>query len=706
MLRKTLIFVLPAIFAPSALADVETAAWSGPNQFIYEISHMPDLDQRRDAASGIPGLPGKGGMYCVPTSTVNMMAYIANHGFPGVMPGPGFWQGSSKYNDATAAIDLMGAFMGTSATGGTGGNGWYTGAWVWLLPSGKFVTNLYGASGTYSPTQASMTQTAMNGAIVSFAYGRYKKVGTYLGLPLLDRDGGHAVTLSRSMASGAARKIFCRDPADPNDGMLWDQSWFGDRMLDAQDQVVATGPSIYQIKKMTALNYDAGNSKHAYIDGYLAIRPKSGYSFKPGSSGGGWTFQLFSPFTLKGHPLPSEAVVDITSEIVDAVIGPDWNKVYALVSADGSVKKLTEVDLLTGDQKVLLDVVGAKAIQFGRHRDVHVLTSTKLLHFDLGDEIKPAEFNLPYPCDAISYDDEADQVIALSVGAQKVLKIDQGIWGDPHVFSIPSAVPMSGDGSVIVNPVDGKVYFWTDKTPTLFKLDVAVTGGVIVDAIQLPAVQSPTSFEFDDQGHLFAVENGRTTEFAPSGEKWVVAADQPWAAYVTGERFKVFRSRTNWTPDMDEVGPQHVDPSELDDLVDGEFIPDCDTDAANTEYGQGKAGTNGVPRLTSTDLPYVGATSAIRLENALPGAIPTLVLGVQAVSLPFDGGTLLASPNIVLTLPAPVAPDGTLTISGKIPADPGLCGVDIFHQFLIPDPAATGFYKLALTNGLRRTLGS
>lgn len=286
------------------------------------------------------------------------------------------------------------------------------------------------------------------------------------------------------------------------------------------------------------------------------------------------------------------------------------------------------------------------------------------------------------------------------------MKIKQGLSGDPHVISIPSSVPMSGDGSVIINPVDGKVWVKSDKSPALFELDVAPTGEVTAKGLLLPAVQFPTSFDFDDQGHLFAVENGKTTEFEKQGDKWLVAADQPWGAYSVGESFKVLRSRTNWVPEMDEPKVQHVDPSELDDLVDGEFIPDCDESAANAEYGQGKAGSTGVPHLFSDDLPYLGVTSGFTVENARPGAIPTLILGVQGVSLPFDGGLLLASPQIVLTLPVPIAADGTLTVKGKIPADPSLCGVSIFHQVLIPDPAASGYYKLALTNGLKRTLGS
>ena len=73
---------------PDASADVITSYWHSATNFGYEISNMPDLDQRRTPASGIIGLPGGGNMYCVPTSAMNMVLYAANHGFPEINPGP------------------------------------------------------------------------------------------------------------------------------------------------------------------------------------------------------------------------------------------------------------------------------------------------------------------------------------------------------------------------------------------------------------------------------------------------------------------------------------------------------------------------------------------------------------------------------------------------------------------------------------------
>jgi hypothetical protein len=39
--------------------------------FNYSVANMFDFDQRWDA------LPGNGGMYCVPTSMINLMAFLS-----------------------------------------------------------------------------------------------------------------------------------------------------------------------------------------------------------------------------------------------------------------------------------------------------------------------------------------------------------------------------------------------------------------------------------------------------------------------------------------------------------------------------------------------------------------------------------------------------------------------------------------------------
>lgn len=127
--------------------------------------------------------------------------------------------------------------------------------------------------------------------------------------------------------------------------------------------------------------------------------------------------------------------------------------------------------------------------------------------------------------------------------------------------------------------------------------------------------------------------------------------------------------------------------------------------ATNASYGTGKPGTNGVPVLNALAAPILGETSTVRLENALPGALPLLFLGVTQQNIPFDGGALLTEATWVLALPFPILADGTLPLTGTLPADPALCGFKLYHQVMFADPGAAGYYKLAQTAGLVRTFG-
>lgn len=134
------------------------------------------------------------------------------------------------------------------------------------------------------------------------------------------------------------------------------------------------------------------------------------------------------------------------------------------------------------------------------------------------------------------------------------------------------------------------------------------------------------------------------------------------------------------------------------------FCP-CTNAAHSADYGAGKPGLTGTPTLTAFGAPLLGQKSGFTLANALPGAPAFLFLGLATASVPFDEGTLLVQNPIVSALPA-VPPSGSMNIFAPIPDDTALCGLTLYHQVMVVDPAATGFYHTAQTAGLERTFGS
>jgi hypothetical protein len=131
----------------------------------------------------------------------------------------------------------------------------------------------------------------------------------------------------------------------------------------------------------------------------------------------------------------------------------------------------------------------------------------------------------------------------------------------------------------------------------------------------------------------------------------------------------------------------------------------CSNEAQSSTYGQGKAGTFGVPTLDSIAPPVLGQQTGIQMKEALPGATPVLFFGFTSVEIPFGGGRLLVDPDLVLFLPAPIAADGSFALPWLMPADPTLCGVSVFYQMMFMDPGAAGPLHAAMTNGLNHVIG-
>ncbi|HKY90153.1 MAG TPA: hypothetical protein VJM11_03900 [Nevskiaceae bacterium] len=102
--------------------------------YVYRRCGVPDFDQKR-----LGDLPDDGAVHCVPTSTINWMAYIADRGLGLVKPGPGLTDSTpsaSQYDAISDAIQDLGVLMNVSvANGGTNAGNWQTGTREWLAQS-------------------------------------------------------------------------------------------------------------------------------------------------------------------------------------------------------------------------------------------------------------------------------------------------------------------------------------------------------------------------------------------------------------------------------------------------------------------------------------------------------------------------------------------------------------------------------------------
>jgi hypothetical protein len=570
----------------STRADVINAAWSSSTQFIYEVNHMPDLDQRREFAPGIVGLPGDGGMYCVPTSVVNLFAYAANHGFPLTAPGPGWWQLPNRYNDASEAIATLGVLMSTDPNDGTGGNGAIFGTSIWLAANGNILTaDYHHASGSYSPTINSLGWAGVNGGIVAFCYGRYDVLGVEGNTVIVgDRNGGHCVTLANVARSGSSMVIASRDPADDPDSDEWDfkrtQSLFGDNVYDVTN-VNAFHLNPLWSRTMTALNWDPNNhdGRIRLIDSYLVIKPRFGITFV-NTGGPDSVLELLFPEGWFNPPPATQFNWGQNTALLDAILAPDDDCFFVI--AEGAIGQPNLLQLFDIDTQIATEIMpipNATGLLLGRKRQIYILAGDRVHCLDTTiEEPELVTIEPPFPIADIAFDDRTDQLVALSTESQLVMVYGESLQEDPMTFELPGIAELSGDGSVVVSPLDGRIWMVSEANDLVYGFLPDANGEPPLVIVNNPSIQDPTDVSVTDDNHVLVTTEGQIIELEKiTDTAWRPVLDSSFAGIEVGERFQIARSRTNFNPQDHPMEQwRNVDPDELAQI--GTYVADCPGD--------------------------------------------------------------------------------------------------------------------------------
>jgi hypothetical protein len=143
--------------------------------------------------------------------------------------------------------------------------------------------------------------------------------------------------------------------------------------------------------------------------------------------------------------------------------------------------------------------------------------------------------------------------------------------------------------------------------------------------------------------------------------------------------------------DADGVGGFTLDDVEV-------YAVDITPCPGHTSYSAGSTGSAGVPELVSVGgRPDPGNRSfGIALTKAKASSLAATVFGTAKGSIPFAGGTLAVSPQVVLLHLTTAS--GTADLGLAVPNSAALRGLSLFAQSLVQDSAAVG--GVALSNAI------
>ena len=556
------------LLVTAARADIEVS-YGGPEQYVYRVTHVPDLDQKRST------LPNGGTLHCVPTSSINWAAYFANHGLPALPPGPGYWGYQFLYDEATAAILALGSAMLTGPPGGTDTNFAHLGLTAWLSLAGdNFIVLSFISDDDWSPTVHDANSLAMGGSYVILGVGWYGEATPQL----IVRDGGHAVCIASGARSDDMWEIGIRDPAsDEGDNTI--QSPFTTEEYGIEHRFVKRA-GFDGWRWMSRIHGYGGGGRQGYMDKFHAIVPMFALTTSPTEPG---VIQIDRVMRVFGSPVPAfdEFHTPQMTAVQSLTVHPDG--LCFLFIADSAVPgqpgEVWRLDPLTAhSQRVDLPFDDPREVMVGRRRDLFVMDGDELARVDL-DHWPPVEemrITPPSALSAMVYDDETDELVLLAPMSQEVLRYPRHFDAYPDTRPITPEIPLAADASICWDASRGVAWVASEASNSLFKLTPAAGVPLMISQEFTHSVLTGpiNAIDCNDSGHLFVSCQGMLREFEIVDDALVLADNPLFPEAEAGAQLCIAKSRTNYDENM------HGGPEWYDVLPDAfnEPIEDCVAD--------------------------------------------------------------------------------------------------------------------------------
>jgi hypothetical protein len=531
---------------------------------------MPDFDQRRHT------LPSDGRMYCIPTATANALAYMSNHGLPDALDGPRDWQSATNYTYVSGRLVILGSLMDTSASDGTTMDDWFEATKGLVSDVGFSIVGYTTAKGLQGISPHQLADQMRLGAIVLPVVGWYDQISGNL----WDRDGGHMLTMFAGLNT-------CDDPenmvlgyTDPDSGdPTTSQGAFRFTLTGFEHEPAwrfrNKSETLFWPRQVMQL--DSLDSDNGFLDGFGAIWPVYGLTTDPFTGG----VSVVVPDPPSDDPGPKAFQITQTTPdigILAVGVGTLPTEGFMLTKPlTGTVATLHTVHYLNDELTAVADIAGARGMVVGRDGEAYVSTGGSLLRFELqedGSHAQTGSVRLPAAADAMHYDDQADEVVILSMAARRIMRVTTDMEVRRN-DAIQPGIPLLGEGSITTSPLDDTDYIACTGSPQLihFRLDRTTGELELLGQPTLPGVAAPASLQMGDNGSLYVAEGGVIKAFKPFrlGE-WEADASNPMDGVPSGPMFLIGRGRTNHDPEMNDI---NVLPSEV---VEGEEFCRADLD--------------------------------------------------------------------------------------------------------------------------------
>jgi hypothetical protein len=496
----------------------------------YADCSVADLDQRRTALDGVGGLPNNGEMYCVPTSSMDWMVWLSKFGYVFGLPPNTDWTKPSNFDEMSSYLMLMGALMGTTPTGGTGGSGFTAGLQAWLAlntegravaPPLPFVENVYQRVANYSPDPNQMGVDAASGALVMVNVGFYNKDGK--------RTGGHEVAYQQGITNQTSTSITIHvmDPNNPPINDHVQSPYHADKWV-----LKPAGGGLWSV------NDSMYNSTSTKYDGWTEIDPELVFSFDAP------TITIDAPFRLVAstkHPRFARRLPLLgNAPVVDLAVAPLGFTEPFLRAGSNTI---FAVNRLTGKTtRYALGPVGASHLTYGGPARTLFVAGTHQLVALAPNKQTIASLQLAQPIDALAYDNHDQRLVALIAAQDRVefLSPSLQVLGSAPV---PASL-LAGEGAFsLAVGSDGALFIHRNGQPTVATAAPATQPNAITfSTVTLQDAPNALGLTVDDRGHLLVSSNGRLVELLANGQP---APNSFFTGMPAGAIVRVSRSFSN-----------------------------------------------------------------------------------------------------------------------------------------------------------------